>query len=711
MTTMSSRSEQVERLLAGLETSPGSGVFETDARLMVEEVHQKSDRAVSTARIAVRLDNDFDIEDSRRRYHPDRRVLVSTDESDPARRQFLFLGYPRLQSGSWDGRQGQEGETCVLEPEHVFERLSRDRKAWIYGRYARNGDIEDGLAISPEEYSDKSILVTALPCIFNPDGIANQSVVPLRVMSPSGGTRFVHIFTWEGGPAARWTYATALRYLIWFHLIKEGPVFEGNIFNMTDDIAAGLAGTSSPLADALRREPNSLVCEATHLVEALSHLCSAAGLHLAAEIRNLGGRPVTELRLWAAHAGRCRSLYLARGGRHSDGTPRYNVTGRSAAEILADNNTYRGTISWDHRGMVNHPMVIGGIKQYEMTVPLWPGWAPRSQLDNVAPPQRAAAKALALLPDQVETLGEKAESSSWFRVYHRHGSLFKYNADAGRLWILNEDGFYTGAIYNRNAPFDHYGPFDFSTVAGPEVTGRGKWMRRPRRLLPTISTSQDGRPLGIWIEISFDSGVTWQQQSSGVRVLEGRAGVYFDCVNPTEITPAGVDPAVQNLWYALIEQTFRVRVTAVIESDERLMAEYSPDRLNSPTLYTNTIVISRPKLFQFVSRSGTANVLHGVGAEPVGRDDSPMIAALAEQLASANQDRRVHVVPAIPWIETDYELGDRITDIRGRDIRFATVSGPLLRYPAVLARKFIMRDGRYDTELTLGITDIPEGDI
>ena len=30
--------------------------------------------------------------------------------------------------------------------------------------------------------------------------------------------------------------------------------------------------------------------------------------------------------------------------------------------------------------------------------------------------------------------------------------------------------------------------------------------------------------------------------------------------------PPGVDAAAQNMWYAIIDQTFRVRVTAVVES-------------------------------------------------------------------------------------------------------------------------------------------------
>lgn len=707
MAVVRERSERVERLLVAVETAPGSAAFAVDERLLADEVWQRSDRALSTARIAVRLDDGFDSEEARRRYHPDCRLIVMTDQAEAAGREILFEGYPPVQSSRWDGRIGREEESYVFEAEHVMERLARGRASLVYGRQVRNGQIEDGLVLHPEVYASQSALLTALPCVFNPDGAGNRAADPLTVCSPGGAARSVHIFTADDGPAVKWTYATALRYLVWFYLPEEGPVFEGNVFAVTDDLAAGLPGASDRLSDALRREPVSLVCEATHLIEALAILSAAAGVHVTAETANVGGRPVTQLRVWAADGGPQRQLLLVRGGRYEDGTPRYDASGRSVGEVLADNNTYRGQVSWDHRSIVNCPVVIGDVKRYEMTVPLWPGWMPRASLDNVEPAYRPEARVLALTPDQVEMLGDAAENYAWYRKYHRNGSQFKYNTDVSRLWVLNEDGYYLGNLYNRNDPFDNYRPFDFSTVADSTVTQSGAWMRRRRRFLPTITMSPDGRSLGVWVEISFNSALVWQQQSAGVRVLGDRCGLYFDCESPTEITPTGTDPAIMNMWYAIINQTFRVRVTAVIESDDRLVGTFGPDGLASPTLQINAMVVRRPKSFQYVSRSHTTNVLNAVGTQPKERDDSGAIASLAEQLARTNQDRQVRVAPAIPWIETGYGLGDQITEIRGRQLRFATARGAGTRYPAVLERRFVLTDGRYETLLGLGITDVP----
>jgi len=710
MSVMVSRSQRAERLIVGVETAYGSSDFQVDERLRVEEVWQRSDKAVSKATIAVRLDDTFDSEEARRRYHPDRRIVVMTEDPDPACRAFLFEGYSPVQVSRWDGRIGRDGEWYVFEAEHVFERLSRASESLVYGRYVRNGVIEDGLQSDPDAYADKSVLMTALPCTFNPDGVPNRAQVPLTVSTPNDGSRFIHLFSWDDSSAAKWTYATVLRYLVWFYRIKEGPVFEGNVFEVTDALATGSAIAGDPLSEALAREPVSLTCEATNLVEALSLLASAAGIHITAETSNSGGRPVTTLRVWSSRSGSLRRLYLARGDCTSQGDLWYDASEHSVSEVLSANNTYRGEVAWDHRGIVNYPFVMGDVKRYEMTMPLCPGWEPTTNLDNVDEVDRAAAKALSLTPTQVKALGDAAATNDWYSKYHSQGSDFADYADVARLWVLNEDGAFSGTTYNRNAPFDDYQPFDFSTVADATATGSDAWMRRARRLLNTLSISKDGRSLGVWAEVSFDSGATWQPISSKVRVLSDRVGIYFDYDNPTEITPVDLDSEDQNMWYAIVDQTYRVRVTGLIESDERVMGTFLPGYLKSPTLQINAMMVRRPKSFRYETRSHTTNVLVSDEAfDGVERDDTEAIATLARQLAEINQDREVRVLPMIPWIETGYAIGDRIAEVRGRHLRFATTMGSQTEYPAVIERRFVLQDSRYETVLTLGVTEVPVG--
>ena len=98
------------------------------------------------------------------------------------------------------------------------------------------------------------------------------------------------------------------------------------------------------------------------LAEALALLARSAGIHFSAETANANGRSLTSLRLWSPQSGPVRCLYLARGGRYADGTPRYDTRSRSAEEILAANNMFRGEVTWDYRGIVNAPVVIGDVK-------------------------------------------------------------------------------------------------------------------------------------------------------------------------------------------------------------------------------------------------------------------------------------------------------------------------------------------------------------
>lgn len=704
---MRSRSEPAEQMLVLVETAMGSSDYRVDPRLRVDEVRQRSDDALSRAVLSVQLDGEFDAEEARRAYDPDRRIVVTTVHPDAAQREVLFEGFPRVQRSRWDGRTGREADEYRLELEHVYERLSRAPESWVYGRHMRSGEIEDGLLTDPETYASRSVLLQALPCVFNPDGVGNRAVQPMQVRLADGVLRPVHLFTWDGGDAEPWTYATALRYLAWFYLGRSSLVHAGNVFEATDALANGSDGHTDGLQEALGRACQSLACEATNLVEALALLACAAGIHATAETVNDLGRPRTQLRVWSSRNGPIRQLHLARCGRHQDGALRFDASAMSPGAVLRHNNTYRAGVTWDHRPIVNRVLVLGGIKKYEVTVPLWPGWRCDPNLDNVSLDQRVARKVAALTPDDVKVLGDGAENVEWYRRYHRDGSLYALYCDVGRSWVLNEDGAYDAATYNRNAPFHAYTPFDFTAVMPAGELRQGGWVRRPRAFMPTLSVGADGRSLGVWVEVSFDGGARWYAPNCSVSVRSDRAGIHLECDNPTQVIPPGGNPLAQNLWYAIIDQSFRVRVTAVIEGDERLVGEYGPAGLGSPTSRVHATILSRPKAYLYARRSDVSNVLYSsMAAGTEARDDTQAIAGMAYWLAKATQDRQVQVTPAIPWIETGYAIGDRVSEVAGRELRFATRVGSELQYPAVLERRFVLVDGRYDTELTLAVPTV-----
>ncbi len=702
------RAGRTQTLVAAVETSPGSGVFAVDERLRVDEVTLLSDEHISTARLSVRLDNDFDTAAARARYLPDSRVLIRTDEADPADRVVLFEGTAPVQEARWRGEPDKAEESFGFTAMHVYDRLARDRRSWIYGRRMRSGAIENGLIADPATWSDQSVLVEALPCVFNLDGARNCSPTPLQMVSSGGQVRSIHIFTYDNDAnGVAWTYAKALRYLVWFYALREGPVGIDDVLDATEENV--IDGASSRLATRLSVPCDTLICEAANLVESLALLADAAGVHVTADTTGSDSAIQTSLRVWAAGDGVRKQLHLARGGVHADGVPRYDASGLRAADVLRANEVVAADIRWDYQRIVNAPIVIGGMKAYEMTVPLVPGWLPAEHLDNVALQDRTAAKELALTPEQVDKLGDLAEQSEWFRRYHRRGSEFGRHRYVGRLWVLNEDGRFDGATYNRNAPFDDYRPFEFSTVAEPEIARLGSWSRRSRSLLGTVTRSESGGRYGVHVEVSFDGGVNWYVPSGAITVLENPAGIVFEVTNPTQITPPGIDSVEQNLWFAIVDQTFRVRVTAVIESDERLVARPDVNDSSSPTLLTTSRVTARPSAYRFVSRTGTTNVLAGVNAEAgdIEVDDTEAIERFARALAERGQDRRVIASPVVPRLDTAFAIGDEIEKIRGRGVSFLTREDGAAVGPVVVGKRFRTGGGRWDTELLLEHSDAP----
>jgi hypothetical protein len=702
------RAGQTQTLVAAMETSPGSGAFGVDERLRVDEVTLLSDEHISTARLSVRLDNDFDTAAARARYLPDSRVVIRTDEADPAGRVVLFEGTAPVQEASWRGEPGKAKESFGFTAVHVYERLARDRRSWVYGRRMRSGAIEDGLIADPAAWSDQSVLVEALPCVFNLDGARNCSPTPLKVVSSDGQVRSIHIFTYDNDAnGIPWTYAKALRYLAWFYAPREGPVRIDGVLDATEETVISTA--SSRLATRLSVLCDTLMCEAANLVESLALLADAAGVHVTADTTADGESVRTRLRVWAAGDGVRKQLHLARGGVHADGVRRYDASELRAADVLRANEVVAADIRWDYQRIVNAPIVIGGVKAYEMTVPLVPGWLPTEHLDNVAPQDRTAAKELALTPEQVDKLGDLAEQSEWFRRYHRRGSEFGRHRYVGRLWVLNEDGRFDAATYNRNAPFDDYRPFEFSTVAEPEIARLGSWSRRSRSLLGSVTRSESGGRYGVHVEVSFDGGVNWYVPSGAITVLKDPAGIVFEVTNPTQITPPGIDPVEQNPWFAMIDQSFCVRVTAVIESDERLLARPDVNDSSSPTLLATSGVTARPSAYRFVSREGTTNVLADVNSEEddIEVDDTEAIERFARGLAERGQDRRVIASPVVPRLDTAFSIGDEIERIHGRGVSFLTREDGAAVGPVVVGKRFRTGGGRWDTELLLEHSDAP----
>lgn len=640
------RSQFAVQAVALLERGERCGIFDVDSRLIVERVERAALPAVARARLSVRLDDDFDIEAARRHYRFDRRVAIRIDPTPPASPIWLFDGFPARLRHALAPHGESPRERCTLELEHAASRLSLEPAGGIVGRRMRDARIAEGLAHDPDTWAAASTPVDGLACAFNGGGRPNCDPEPIAVRYADGRVRRVHLFTWDGDPrAVPWTAARALRYLLHFYVAGDCPVSVDACLAATESAANeppdGRAAFAivDPLRHDLLTPLDDVSVESQSVVEALGRIADAANLLIWPHTGGSGDNPDSEWRLAAGRGARRRELNLARGGRDEQGRPRYDTVGRRLREILSDNQVAEGAFEWRRSRATRRLRSMP--RRFDLTLPLVPGWLPAEQLDNVAPEDRAAARAAALTPEDVLSLGDDPNAHAWFRRYHARGGEFGAHADVARLWVLNEDGRFDAATYDRNAPFDAYAPFRFDALI-PAGEGPPTWTRRARPLLPLSDPAARLFAGGVRVEISFDDGASWFALPRGYETLGDRAGIRLTVDNPLEITPPHRTPAQQNLWYALIEQTLRLRVTAAIECD-----------------------------------------------------------VLPKTRAAAIGAACVTARPFIPWPAIEFDVGDRVDGLRGRDVRWSVGDGCDPHDAVVRGVTYEFGPQRFGTELTL----------
>jgi hypothetical protein len=686
-----------ERVVVAVEAFAGSGLFNADDRLHAETVEMSSDDEVASARVLVRMDAAGEPAEAMSEYHSDRRMIIRAGEF------VLFDGYPSRSRfelcRSSQGRGGRNENELVLILEHVVGRLDRDVRAQIIGRHVRDAVICEGMQSDPAAWAARSVLVTALPCVFNPNGRGNCDPVPLQIDECDGTLRLVHVFADDArDDAIPWTLARILRYLLHFYHWPSCPVGTREVFEQTDAVCTSsdqgreAFASTNELFYALLGRPETLSVEAASLLGAIGLISAASSLHLTAESRSAGQGVATTWRLWSELSGPRKELRLATAARGPDGTPVYRTADKNAIDLFTDNNVCGLSITWDARTIGETALVFGDVKRYELTAELLPGWLPEEGLDNVTIESRASAKEEALNAPQCLVPASAVVEDSWYRKYHRDGAEFAQHWQVGRLWVLNEAGTYAPALYNRNPPFDAYAPFGFSAIFP------GRWMRRRRTLLPL--SLLPGEEECVHVEVSFDSGRNWMPVRSGYTVLVTECGIWFDVPDLRSIAPPDADEQT-NLWSALIDQTCRVRVTAQVESDERLAVEISAD--SAPSLHRNASLLYAPQRFKFLRRSSEPAASPPQSGSP-SRDDFAAMQAVAQSLAAVRGSRSITGAALIPWLDTDYPVGSCVVELRGRSVGFACQREPAAQHAFVVGKRYHFAKGRFETELLLSCT-------
>jgi hypothetical protein len=392
-------------------------------------------------------------------------------------------------------------------------------------------------------------------------------------------------------------------------------------------------------------------------------------------------------------------------------------------ELLERSGPTSGEFMLDDRGRRTGVRVIGDPVLYELTLPLRPGWVSDEHwdVDPDDPMAVAAAK-------------QYAASAEWEAAYVALPQQPNYTV--GRYWVLNEDGAFAAykpktdpeapdePLYKReHGPWaDDFGwlPFDFTPYIH-DLTYRGDsgWStrRRPFREPEAyhIEAPAGGQParvvprrVGLEASLSFDGGATWEVGLVNVEIDPDRAAVTLAATDPRTIVSARTG---RTLVEAYLEGKLRVRVTAVIESDDRVFGVVRQEPWPFFPLPWVEQVDRSAQLKHVVRNAPRNDYWHVWGLTwPDNRDDRDEAERLARRILDEAHVRRAPGMlnfpyllrpdPTVPW--ENYAVGDELsrlrTDLFRTDIDLRTGNGPERRGPQVSG--LVYRWAREPAEMT-----------
>lgn len=330
----------------------------------------------------------------------------------------------------------------------------------------------------------------------------------------------------------------------------------------------------------------------------------------------------------------------------------------------------------------NQVRCLGDFEEIEVTIPLWPAW-------------------------------DETHDALSFEDLDKSGTEYAGKETVGRLWIANE----AGDIDPATSRFGELcKPLDLGTLPGV------KWLPH-RRVLGEPLTYQGGldseqrRPIMLEYSIDtldrYDVAKVWAPALEGwsVKLCPDQIGILFDGDTPPE-----------EIVTAYAAENCMLRITGTVRMDNRLegLAERESWAVNGRIV---EVVINRPDKFQKRSRCTATSFGNGheyrsmfdIAAETTEngadeRDDTDAILTYAEALRDQNHYAELTCEFRLPGWHIEYEIGDLISRIAGREISFdaAPNSAPEVRYVQVTERRFENGPGGPSTVLIVdrGIAEV-----
>lgn len=563
----------------------------------------------------------------------DETLEVRTGRPEPELDAVIFRGSVRQIS-----RQASTGKETALLCEHLASILRDDERYVIRGQMrftrtlalllAANQPIPDGTA--PK-------LVTAAPCIYNPDGRGNcaKRLLTLPVVDEEAMTTTTHyapvfMSEYDTSNAQPWSWARV--FLDLFYRWRRapdgqpGPLTEENLYerlsaiiiaegwHLVNPATAGGATPADPWERALLGTPRNHAIDGMSGLDALRWTCAKAGLGYVIEdlIDPASGQAISGLRFVAPGAtpdplgerGRRVALKLA--------SPAYTTRDKNWLQVEGDNDVTNLRLSTDYSQARNRALMLGKGNRYECTIELVPLWPAVSDWD-VDPANTSA----------INTALSAATGDAWAAKYVRGVKGLEHygareNTLAGRYWGVPDfrdmRELATGRAWapwtdsgHPNTPIERYQPFDFSTLNMGDIPTANLAAVRARPIGPCVTGVDPNHPLPPLVEVSFDGGATWRHVQAGVRILRRTCGVFFEAPDLRDLADVAGVSFVEHY----IRGNLRVRVTGTIEGDDQF--ELSAESPRSLSKRRRAMILNREFTQRYREDIGTPPDLFGGG--------------------------------------------------------------------------------------------------
>ena len=213
-------------------------------------------------------------------------------------------------------------------------------------------------------------------------------------------------------------------------------------------------------------------------------------------------------------------------------------------------------------------------------------------------------------------------------------SEFESVREVYRMWCLNEAGDYSSAPYNQGDVFN------FSQIFETD-----DYIPRKRKFLKTISTDIAGDSFGYYAEVSYDSGSTWLEFTDSFDVFNDECAIWLSD-----------DAFSDSVWNAAVAGTLKFRITASVESDQRLSCEVAKGPINSVEEVTDHI-IDKASLYKFRKVTGKSIFANGPADEA---DDTEALMGYVRRIAKSSLEIIETIEVETLMAAAHYEVGDRL---------------------------------------------------